>query len=131
MLLFGWKDTGKTSVAINLARNHGFKFVSEGRTVIDTKYKIVGKIQHLEEDNDFCVQDFMNEGKKSCSRLCEAIILLDRRKISVVAPRSLAIPLQRLAETRLVTISLVRKITTDTASPTDNKINKITSIFAP
>jgi hypothetical protein len=73
----------------------------------------------------------MNEGKKSCSLLCEAITLLDRRKISAVAPRSLAKPLQRLAEIRLVTISLVRKTTTATASPTDNMINKITSIFAP
>ena len=53
IILFGWKDTGKTSVAINLAKNYAFNFVSEGVTVIDDNKQVIGRVHYLEEDNDF------------------------------------------------------------------------------
>jgi len=49
IFLFGWKDTGKSSTAINLVKNKGFKFVSDGQATINNNARIVGKIKLLEE----------------------------------------------------------------------------------
>jgi len=53
VVLFGWKDSGKTSVAIHLAKEYGFLFSSESRTIIDRDLNVVGRIKFLEEDNGF------------------------------------------------------------------------------
>ncbi len=71
VLLFGWKDTGKTSVALHLAREHGFKFLSEGRTVMDKDFRITGKIHHIEEDNDYLKERYgFDDSCLDVSRLC-------------------------------------------------------------
>ena len=71
VVLFGWKDTGKTSVALHLAREHGFKFLSEGRTVIDSDFRIAGKIHHIEEDNDYLKEKYgFGDSCLDVSKLC-------------------------------------------------------------
>ncbi len=72
VLLYGWKDTGKTSTAIHLAKEHGFKFFSEGRTVIDDDFNLVGTIQYLEEDNEFLKNKYnFQENCLDVTKLCE------------------------------------------------------------
>ncbi len=72
VILFGWKDTGKTSVAINLSRKKGFEFVSESMTVMNPKKEIVGRIHFLEEDNDFLKKKYgFEEDCLSIEKICE------------------------------------------------------------
>jgi len=71
VLLYGWKDTGKTSTALHLAREYGFNFLSEGRTVIDNSFNISGTIKFLEEDNDFLKEKYnFNENCLDISKIC-------------------------------------------------------------
>lgn len=49
VFLFGWKNTGKTSVAISLTRLKGFSFVSDGQATIDKNIRLVGSVPVIEE----------------------------------------------------------------------------------
>jgi hypothetical protein len=49
VVLFGWKNTGKTSTAIYLVKNKGFEFVSDGQMSINEKGEIIGRITEFED----------------------------------------------------------------------------------
>ena len=49
IILFGWKDSGKTTVSLNLCNKYGFKFLSEGRTIVSNDLKVAGRVLHVEK----------------------------------------------------------------------------------
>lgn len=71
IILFGWKDTGKTTTAIKLTEEYDFKFVSEGSTVIDENLKICGRILLLEGDKGYLKTKYNFKNKyKAMNELC-------------------------------------------------------------
>ncbi|MBN1377268.1 hypothetical protein JW949_02950 [Candidatus Woesearchaeota archaeon] len=95
VLLFGWKDTGKTSVALNLARNYSFNFLSEGRTVIDKDFIICGCIHYLEEDNEFLKKEYdFSEDCLYVSKLCTLSSNNKSRLVLLVYPQITQGPLE-------------------------------------
>jgi len=64
VILFGWKDSGKTTTALNLCNNFYFKFLSEGRTVVDRDLKIVGRMLGVDNDHHSLKGKYINRTKR-------------------------------------------------------------------
>lgn len=61
IIFFGWKDSGKTSLSLKLSLEYGFNFLSEGKTIIDKDFKVVGCIHRLESKKEFIKRKFKLE----------------------------------------------------------------------